>query len=165
MKAFKNILFIFILLIPYIDSNDKPNVNYNNSKQSSYFFSTVSSFVSSSLEGNNERHQNMKYNEEYREKLGDKPEEVRKYEESFHEDNDDPAEIKKFAESNVEEERKILGDQPFKQILYHDLTDDYFKNFFYDSDSQSFRHGKYDKFLNNKKSNLIKSSSRRKKKK
>jgi hypothetical protein len=163
MKALKKILLPFILLITYVASNDKPKTKNNNSKQSSYLFSSVSSFVSSSSDGNNERHQNMRYNEEYKEKLGDQPEEVRKYEESFHEDNDEPAEIKKFAESNVEEERKIFGAQPFKQMLSHDLTDDYFKNFF--SDFQSFRHGKYDKFLNNKKSNLIKSVTRRNKNK
>jgi hypothetical protein len=97
----------------------------------------------------------MKYNEEFREKKGDKPEEIRKYEESFKEDNDKPAEIKKSADTNVEEEREILGENPFKEFLSHDVTRDYFDNFF--SGIGNLRHGKYDQFLNKKKNNLIKS--------
>jgi hypothetical protein len=135
-------------------------------------------FYSSSSNGENkepETHVRSVSTEEYREKEGDKPEEVRKYGELYKRDNDDDGLLKQKASTNVDVEQKLLGNGEKMSMLNRRMEKDHFEDFnshfdnFFDNDvnkpfphigrdfghfdsfENSFNnHGKYGNFLNEK---------------
>ena len=154
-------------------------------KSSSYSMnSSFSSFSSSRNGGKPETHIRSMKTEEYRDKLGDGPEQVRKYGEMFSKENDQPGILKKRANTNVEEEQMLLGNTPeesrvlknsneekefmkgfnFGSIFPFEKKDSFFgglfDDFHMDKKIDSFNqgnhmHGHYDKFLEGKKNNLL----------
>lgn len=147
----------------------------------SYSMSTSFSSFSSidNKHGKPETHIRTMETEEYRDKSGDAPEQIRKYGEMFSKDNDQPGILKKRANTNVEEEGLILGNNPEEtKVLQNDEQEKNFLNNFKSDNFFSFQkeksffdkffegfgtekhtlptnHGNYDKFLGEKKNHLI----------
>jgi hypothetical protein len=158
------------------------------SKNPSNYFSmssSFSSFSSSSNEGGKpETHFKSMNMEEYRDKQGDKPDQVRKYGEIFSKDNEGPGLLKKKANTNVEEEGLILGNNAEETKVFEDPkeekeflkdfgfgnlpfnhNDPFFDNFFdkskIEENLHKMNHGKYDKFLEKRKKDLISSTDKK----
>ncbi len=168
---------LIILGLFYICLTKKPKHYYSMS-------SSFSSFSSSSNEGGKpETHFKSMNTEEYRDKDGDKPEQIRKYGEMFSKDNDKPGVLKQKANTNVEEEGLILGNNSEETNFVHnpidekdfmkdfgfgdfhlEMTDSFFKDFFkeseHDENSLKMNHGKYDKFLDRRKKALMSNSDK-----
>jgi hypothetical protein len=149
------------------------NLKLDNKGDSSFYSSSSSSMLYSSSssrgkDGKPKSHVRSISSEDYRQKQGDKPEEIRKYNEIYKRDNDQEGIMKKRAGTNVEVERNMLGDATEIQKLDAIREKDYFKDFnthFHNSSfpalgnelgnfeqmENSFKnHGKYGKFLNEK---------------
>ncbi len=158
------------------------------SKNSSSYFSKSSSFSSFSSSSNDggkpETHFKSMNMEEYRNKQGDKPEQVRKYGEMFSKDNEEPGLLKQKADTNVEEEGLILGNNAVETKVFEDPKEEkeflndfgfgnfplnhnhpFFDNFFdeskIDENMHKINHGKYDKFLEKRKKALISSTDKK----
>jgi hypothetical protein len=189
------LLSLFILVL-----NSLPNEK--NQRFSKSFMVSRSFSSMSSLNGNKpDSHFRSMSTEEYREKDGDKPEEVRKYGEMVKKDNSDPAILKRNASTNIEGEEAILGgDQSAEQTLLDTFNEkrflrgfgdsnigfskleDGFKNFFNfgfngnedpfsfggndnsnaNESKKTYKHGKYDRFLEEKGNKLIAKKSKNK---
>jgi hypothetical protein len=127
-------VYRIVLLVTLMSCIFCRHLRENNGDDSSYFSSSSSSsFYSSSSasgkDGKPETHVRSISTEEYKHKEGDKPMEVRKYGEVYKRDNDEEGDLKKRAGTNVEAERKILGEGVEMKKLNKKMEKDYFKDF------------------------------------
>jgi hypothetical protein len=163
-KVYRIVLLVTVMsciFCRHLKDNSADGSSYFSSSSSSMFYSSSSA---SGKDGKPETHVRSMSTEEYRNKEGDKPMEVRKYGEVYKRDNNEEGDLKKRAGTNVEAERKILGEGIEKKKLNKQMEEEYFKdfgsrfdNFFNDLDTPMLddpfferfnnNHGRYGKFL------------------
>jgi hypothetical protein len=131
MKFLSSIIVLIISVCSvYCEKNSDKNSNSNNAEKkvkissnlrknpkfssNSFAFSSFSSF--SNLNGKPEKHFRQMESEEFKEKNGDGPEEIRRYGEFISKDNEDPLKIKRKATTNMEKEEIILGNGEEEKI-------------------------------------------------
>jgi hypothetical protein len=151
---------IALSFFSYISCTSNLRLDKDPNKSFSMFesFSSFSSFNSNG--GKPEKHFKSMSTEEYREKEGDNPEQVRKYGESFEKNNEELTKFKRKASSNVEEEQVILDAMPSKERMLKEEEEKQFldggqflKNFHHSK--PNLKHGRYDKYLEDRKKKLI----------
>lgn len=88
------------------------NSGNRNGGTDKYSTSTMMTSSVSMVMNGKEKYVNSQHEEVYEDKLGEGPAQVRAYKDAFEKKNDNPGVFVRQADTNVEPEKKILGEEP-----------------------------------------------------